>query len=75
MEAELRWRDNGGHGGAGLDLAGERRNRARAVVEEIEGKVERGLGRLGVRGRLRGGGVWPERRTAAVLRGSARLEL
>jgi len=40
------------------------------VVEEIEGKVDRGLGRLGARGRLWGGGVWPERRTAAALRSS-----
>ena len=75
VEAELRWRGNGGHSGAGLDSAGERRNQARGVVEEIEGKVDRGFGRLGAQGRLRGGGVWPERRTAAVLRGSARLEL
>ena len=71
MEAELRWRGNGGHSGAGLDSSRERCNRARGVVEEIEGKVDRGLGRLAARG----GGVWPERRTAAVLRGSARLEL
>ena len=37
------------------------------MLEAIESKVDRGLGRLGARGRLWGGGVWPERRTAARL--------
>ena len=75
MEAELRWRGNGGHSGVGLDSAGEQHNRARGVVEAIESKVDRGLGRLGTRGRLRGGGMWPERWTAVALHSSVRPEL